>query len=340
MGGTRSRQVGNPTLNRWLETGQELDKKNPVQKSPDTLKAKLDAGRFVITAEITPPVSCDPADLMARALPLKGLADAVNVTDGAGARAHLGALTAATILLQNGIEPVLQMTCRDKNRIALQGDLMAAAATGIRNLLMLRGDDPKAGDQPEAKPVFDLDTVALTQMARMLRDTGELPHGRKVAGRLDYFLGAADMPIDPQAGWEPKSLKAKIAAGAEFAQTQFCMDTAVLRRYMARLAEQGVTLPMLIGISPLRSAKSARWMRDKLFGTIIPDATIERLEAASDPAAEGRRLCIELMQEMADIPGVAGVHLMAPGNEAAIADVIREAASLRRRLPLPASRER
>jgi methylenetetrahydrofolate reductase (NADPH) len=302
-----------------------------VPNSPDTLKNKLAAGRFVITAEITPPVSCDPADLMARAAPLKGLADAVNVTDGAGARAHLGTLTAATILIQHGIEPVLQMTCRDKNRIALQGDLMAAAATGIRNLLMLRGDDPKAGDQPEAKPVFDLDTVALTQMARMLRDTGELPHGRKVAGRLEFFLGAADMPIDPPPGWEPKSLKAKIEAGAEFAQTQFCMDVAVLRRYIARLAAHGVKLPMLIGISPLRSVKSARWMREKLFGTIIPDAIIARLEAATDPAAEGRRICLELMQEMAAIPGVAGVHLMAPGNEAAVADVIKEAGALKLR---------
>ena len=301
-----------------------------MANSPDTLKDKLAAGRFVVTAEITPPASFDAADLLANAMPLKGLADAVNVTDGAGARAHLGALTAATILLQNGIEPVLQMTCRDKNRIALQGDLMAAAAIGIRNLLMLRGDDPKAGDQPEAKPVFDLDTIGLTQMAASMRDSGELPHGRKVAGKADFFLGAADMPIDPPAGWEPKSLKSKIAAGCTFAQTQFCMDVVVLRRYMARLAEHGVRLPMLIGISPLRSAKSARWMREKLFGTIIPDAIVERMEAAADPAAEGRRICVDLMQDVATSPGVAGVHIMAPGNEAGIADVIRDATSVRR----------
>jgi methylenetetrahydrofolate reductase (NADPH) len=205
---------------------------------------------------------------------------------------------------------------------------MAAAALGIRNLLMLKGDDPKQGDQPDAKPVFDLDTVGLTQMAITMRDKGELPHGRKLAGQAHFFIGAADMPIDPPAGWEPKSLKAKVAAGCEFAQTQFCMDVAVLRRYVARLAEHGVTLPMLIGISPLRSAKSARWMRERLFGTIIPDAIIERLEAAADPAAEGRRICVDLMREMAAIPGVAGVHIMAPGNEAAIADVIREARDL------------
>jgi methylenetetrahydrofolate reductase (NADPH) len=138
------------------------------------------------------------------------------------------------------------------------------------------------------------------------------------------------VPIDPPAGWDPKSLKGKIEAGCEFVQTQFCMDAGVVRRYLARLAEHGVRLPFLIGISPLRSAKSARWMRERLFGTIIPDAMVARLEAASDPASEGRVLCLDLMRELATIPGVAGVHIMAPGNEAAIADVIKDAAGLQR----------
>jgi methylenetetrahydrofolate reductase (NADPH) len=288
-----------------------------------TLQEKLKGGRFVITAEVTPPVSCNAADLIAKAAPFMGLADAVNVTDGAGARAHLGAVTAAGILLQNGIEPILQFTCRDRNRIALQSDLMAAAALGVQNLLMLKGDDPKQGDQPDAKPVFDLDTVGLTQMALTMRDKGELPNGRKVEGRAKFFIGAADAPVDPPPGWEPKSLKSKIAAGSEFAQTQFCMDAAVVRRYMARLAEHGVKLPMLIGISPLRSAKSARWMREKLFGTIISETIVARMDAAADPAAEGQKICLELLEELAAIPGVAGAHLMAPGNEAAIADVLK-----------------
>jgi methylenetetrahydrofolate reductase (NADPH) len=299
-----------------------------MQGSVQTLQDKLKNGRFVITAEIAPPATSDPAELIAKAAPLKGLADAVNVTDGAGARAHLAAVTAAAILREHGIEPILQFTCRDRNRIALQSDLLAAAALGIENLLLLRGDDPKAGDQPDAKPVFDLDTVALTRTAVGIRDRGELPNGRKVGGKARFFMGAADVPIDPPAGWEPKSLKDKIAAGSQFVQTQFCMDTAVLRRYMARLAEHGVTLPFLIGISPLRSAKSARWMREKLFGTIIPDSMIARLEAATDPAAEGRRICLDLLQELATVPGVAGAHIMAPGNEAAIAEVINDAARL------------
>jgi methylenetetrahydrofolate reductase (NADPH) len=228
------------------------------------------------------------------------------------------------MLVAQGIEPILQFTCRDRNRIALQSDLLAAAASGVRNLLVLRGDDPSAGDQPEAKPVFDLDPRGLLETARRLRDAGELPSGRKVDGRADFFLGAADSPLDPPPDWMPNSLQAKIAAGAQFVQTQFCMDAGVVRRYMARLAEHKIAgkLAVLIGVAPLRSAKSARWMKEKLFGTVIPDATIARLEAASDPLAEGRRICLDLMQELAAIPGVNGCHVMAPGNESAVPGLI------------------
>src|SRR5262249_14948510 len=249
------------------------------------------------------------------------------VTDGASARAHLSAPIAAAILVREGIEPILQLTCRDRNRIALQGDLMGAAASGVRNILMLTGDDPKAGDQPDTKPVFDVDSTTLTKMARDLRDKGELPSGRKVTGRADFFLGAADLPIDPPPGWTPDKLAAKIAAGAEFAQTQFCMDAGVARRYAARLAEHAATrgLFLLIGIAPLRSAKSARWMKANLYGTIIPDAYVERLEQAADPAVEGQRIAVELIEELATIPGIAGVHVMAPANDAAVPGVIAQA---------------
>jgi len=260
-------------------------------------------------------------------LPLKGLADAVNITDGAGARPHLGAVISAAMLVEQGIEPILQLTCRDRNRIALQSDLLSAGAAGIRNLLMLRGDDPSAGDQPEAKPVFDLDPRSLLDTARRLRDTGELPTGRKITGLVDFFLGSADNPIDPPPGWKPAGLEAKIAAGAQFVQTQFCMDAGVVRRYMACLSEHAVTdkLSFLIGIVPLRSAKSARWIKEKLFGAVIPDAIIDRMERASDPAAEGRRICIDIVRELAEVPHVAGVHIMAPGNEATVPDIIKAA---------------
>jgi methylenetetrahydrofolate reductase (NADPH) len=297
----------------------------PVPAS--ALARRLAAGQFVMTAEIVPPLSCDAADLLTWALPLKGVADAVNVTDGAGARAHMAATAAAALLVQAGIEPILQLACRDRNRIALQSDLMGAAALGIRNLLLLRGDEPKAGDQPDAKPVFDLDTRALAETVRMIRDEGRLPHGAAVAGRPAFFIGAADMPIDPPTGWRPEVLTAKVEAGAQFVQTQFCMDAGIVRRYLARLAETGLTgrVAILIGVNPLRSAKSAAWMRHHLFGTIIPDAMVARMQAATDPAAEGRRICVELIEELATIPGVAGVHVMAPGNAAAIPEVIAAA---------------
>ena len=298
------------------------------------LQERLAAHRFVLTAEVTPPVSFDRADLLAKALPLKGLADAVNVTDGAGARPHLAAVTAAAILAAEGVEPILQFTCRDRNRIALQSDLMAAAASGVRNLLMLRGDDPSAGDQPDAKPVFDLDARQLLELARALRDTGELPSGRKVSGRAAFFLGGADSPLDPPAGWEPKGLAAKHAAGAQFVQTQFCMDADIVRRYMARLADHGLAdkLHVIVGVVPLRSAKSTRWIKDKLFGAIIPDAHISRMEQASDPAAEGRRICVEVIEQLADIPHVAGCHIMAPNHEEAVPPVITEARKRVKRL--------
>src|SRR6187431_2373222 len=261
----------------------------PAAQSKGQLEQAIASRRFVITAEVTPPVSCSRDDLLAKALPLKGLADAVNVTDGAGARAHLGAMAAAVILRESGIEPVLQLTCRDRNRLALQSDLLGAAALGIRNLLVLRGDDPSAGDQPDAKPVFDLDSGALIATAVGIRERGELPSGRKVTGKADFFIGAADMPLDPPKDWQPKSLKAKIAAGAQFAQTQFCMDIDIVKRYVARLQQDRLPgkIALLIGVVPLRSAKSARWIKEQLFGAIIPDAIVERLDYAGDPAAEG-----------------------------------------------------
>jgi len=290
------------------------------------LERRLRAGEFVITAEINPPLSADPQDLLDIALPLRGVADAVNVTDGASARAHLDALAAAAILGRSGIDPVLQLTCRDRNRIALQSMLVGAAAQGVRNLLVLRGDNPDAGDQPDAKPVFDLDSNTLLATAAAIRDRGALPHGRAVGGKAEFFLGAADTPIDPAADWKPEGLKRKLKAGAQFVQTQFCLDPGVVRRYIERLGEHQLTeqLFILIGLAPLASARSARWIRQHLYGSIIPDALIERLEAAADQRLEGRRICIELMQQMQQIAGVAGVHLMAPLNTGAIPHVISE----------------
>jgi methylenetetrahydrofolate reductase (NADPH) len=295
------------------------------------LQARLKAGDFVVTAEITPPVSTDPAEFLSRALPLKGLATAVNVTDGAGAKVHLSSLAAAHYLVQNGIEPIFQMTCRDRNRLALQADILGAVSLGVRNMLMLAGDDPKAGDQPEAKPVFDLDSRGLLAMAHRMRSEQKLPSGTEIRGGINLVLGAADVPIDPPANWEPKGLRAKAAAGADFVQTQFCMDVGVVRRYAARLHDHGIRLPILVGVAPIPSARSARWMREKLFGTLIPDAIVERLEKAADPKREGRRICVEVLQELADTPGVAGAHVMAPMNFAEIPGTIEDSGVTRRK---------
>ena len=297
------------------------------------LEARLRAGDFVVTAELTPPVATEAPLLLERGRALQGLATAVNVTDGAGAKAHLSSLVAAKLLLDAGVEPILQMTCRDRNRLALQADLLGAMALGIRNVLVLSGDDPKVGDQPETKPVFDLDSRALLEIADRMRRERRLPSGTEIKGDVSLVLGAADVPVDPPPGWGAKGIAGKLAAGADFVQTQFCMDMGVVRRYAARLLELNLAqrAGILIGVAPIPSARSARWMREKLFGTVIPDAIVSRLEGAADPRREGRAICAELLQELLEIPGIAGAHVMAPQNPSAIPEVIAAAGVANRR---------
>jgi len=301
-----------------------MDLATAEEASASELQRQLRSGAFVVTAELTPPVSSDPTEFIDRAIALRGLVTAINVTDGAGSRSHMSSLAAAHFLVKNGIEPILQLTCRDRNRIALQGELLGAAALGIRNVLALRGDDPKTGDQPDTKAVFDLDTTGLLAMAHRMRTEGRLPTGTQIKGRVDLVLGAAEIPVDPPADWRPGGLKAKLEAGADFIQTQFCMDAGVVRRYAARLLDLGIAqrLPILIGVAPIASVRSARWMREKLYGALIPEEIVARLERAADPKSEGKKICIELMQQLAGTPGIAGVHVMAPQNHAALAEVI------------------
>ena len=213
---------------------------SPGRTAMSQLQERLLSGDFVVTAEITPPVSTDSSEFVARAAPLKGLATALNVTDGAGAKAHLSSLVAAHFLVQSGIEPILQMTCRDRNRLALQSHLLGALALGIRNILVLAGDDPKSGDQPQAKSVFDFDNCTLLATANRMRRERRLPSGTEIKGAVKLVLGAADLPVDPPADWVPTGLIAKAEAGADFVQTQFCMDMGVVRRYAARLVEIGL----------------------------------------------------------------------------------------------------
>ncbi|MEQ8370610.1 MAG: methylenetetrahydrofolate reductase [Alphaproteobacteria bacterium] len=303
-------------------------------RSPGRLEALMRAGTFVMTAETTPPLSASAADVQAKAGPLKGLADAVNVTDGAGARAHLSSLATSAILIGMGIEPVLQFTLRDRNRLALQGDILGAAALGVPNILCIHGDKVDGGDQPDAKMVYDVPgSRELMSLIRDMRDTAKLPSGRDIATPPAVMVGATELPSVPGPDWKPDGIASKIAAGADFFQTQYCFEPATAKAYASRLREEGFTeqAHFIIGCGPLASFRSAKWMNDNLFGVHIPDPILKRMEQAKDEKAEGRRICVEMMQVLAEIPGVAGVHLMAPRQEAACAQCIEESGLLKKR---------
>jgi methylenetetrahydrofolate reductase (NADPH) len=257
--------------------------------------------------------------LLDEATPLKDKVHAINLTDGAGARTTMGSFPASAILANAGFEPVLQLTCRDRNRIAITADLIGASAQGVHNLLVLTGDDPKTGDQPDAKPVFDYNSAQVLSLAAEMRDNGVIPSGREINHPPNFFLGAADVPQDPGPKWSPEGLIKKADAGAQFVQTQFCFDIEITRRYFERLACEGLSqrLSFLVGIGPIASARSARWMVENLWGVSIPEPVIERLENADDPKAEGRAICKELIAEFRKIEGIAGVHIMAPAQSAA-----------------------
>ena len=301
-----------------------------MKQAPSNLARALQAGHFAMTAETSPPDAASAQAVIDRVTCLKGLADAVNVTDGASARVHMSAFAAATIMAREGIEPVLQLTTRDRNRIALQGDVVGASALGIHNFLCLTGDKMSAGDQPDAVEVFEMDSGELMRQMRDMRDNGSFPSGRKIDPAPSLFLGAAEMPAEPGENWPAARLQAKIDNGTQFFQTQYCFELEKVKRYCQALVDGGFTEQayFLIGIGPLASARSALWMNENLFGVHIPDNIIERLEGAADQKAEGRAICAELLQAFSEIEGCAGAHLMAPHGEASCAQVIRESGLL------------
>ena len=303
------------------------------------LVRRLFDGQFAITAEITPPVSGLAEDVLTKAEPLKNLVDAVNVTDGPNANVHMSSIASSSILQANNIEPIAQFTCRDRNRIALLSDLLGASALGVHNLLILNGDDPTAGDQPEAKPVFDLQSHELINMAYKMTTQGIIPsksvkvteqgisaNTKSLKTPTSFFIGAADTPTSEYSEKWVQSIKKKNRAGARFAQTQLCYDMNIIRSYAKLLIEEGVAEHMffLIGNGPLLSNKAAKWMRDNLWGVIIPDQILNRLEQAQDQKAEGIKICTEQIQEMSEIAGVSGVHLMAPINTRSIPEVLAQ----------------
>jgi len=278
-----------------------------------------------VTAELTPPRGASLDSLTVAVSALKPAVAAINLTDGASARVRMSSSAAAIHVKQLGIEPILQVTCRDRNRIALQSDLLGVAAFGVSNVLVLTGDSVDAGDDPDAKPVFDLDSRQLIAALKKMSADATTLSGNELTVAPDFFRGAADAPFEISGDWTPDGLQAKLAAGAQFIQTQYCFDMALLERYMARLSDHGLTEKMyfLVGLGPLRSANGARWMRDNLPGTVMPDGIIRRMESARDPRTEGISICAELLQRARDTNGIAGAHLMAPGLHDEIVEAVR-----------------
>lgn len=298
------------------------------------LEQVLRGGSFAVTAEINPPDSADPARIIEHAAPLAGAFDAVNVPDASGANVHVSGLSVSALLVRRGIEPVLQLTCRDRNRIALQGDLLGAAALGVRNLLCLTGDGVQTGDQPEAKAVFDFDSIALLQMARILRDEGRFLNGRALDAAPRLFIGAAENPFAPPLDFRPLRLEKKIQAGADFIQMQFCFDVPRLQHFMQAVRDLGLheRAFILVGVGPLRSQRSAEWMRANVPGVVIPDQVIRRLGAVPKERQreEGKRICVEIIAQVREIDGVRGVHVMAYHEEDLAAQIVAEAGLLPR----------
>jgi 5,10-methylenetetrahydrofolate reductase len=234
-----------------------------------------------------------------------------------------------------GYAPVLQVACRDRNRIAIQGDILGAAAMGVANVLCLTGDGVQAGDQPGALPVFDLDCMSLLETARTMRDESRFLSGRKITSPPHIFLGAAANPFAPPYDFRPLRLAKKIAAGAQFVQTQYCFDIPLFRQFMNRVRDLGLDEKcfILAGVGPLASARTAKWIRSNVPGIHIPDAVIARLEGAENQKLEGRRICVEVMQEVREIAGVSGVHVMAYRQEELVAEIVHESGVLAGRRP-------
>lgn len=307
----------------------------PGHTSPGRLERVLRSGAFVVTSELDPPDSADPEDVYRRARVFDGYADAINATDGSGANCHMSSLAVCALLTRKGYAPVMQISCRDKNRIAIQGDILGGAAMGVCNMLCLTGDGVQAGDHPQAKPVFDLDCMSLLEIGRTLRDEHRFQSGRKITFAPRVFFGAAANPFGLPYEWRAERLAKKVQAGAQFVQTQYCYDVARLREFMRMVEDLGLLgkVFILVGVGPLRSAKAGEWMRTHVPGIHIPDSIIRRVAGAEKQAAEGRQVCIDLIQEIREIKGVSGIHMMAYRQEESVAEIIQKSGVLAGRVP-------
>jgi methylenetetrahydrofolate reductase (NADPH) len=275
----------------------------PGHSSPGRLERVLRAGAFAVTAEISPPDSADPNDVYARAALFDGYVDAINATDGSGAHCHMSSVSMCSLLTRRGYAMVMQVSARDRNRIAIQGDVLGAAAMGVYNVLCLTGDGVEVGDHPEAKPVFDVDCMSMLDMLRGMRDESRFLSGRELTRPPRVFLGAAANPFAPPLDYRPHRLAKKVAAGAQFVQTQYCFDMQIFRDYMA-------------------------WIRSNVPGVHIPDAVVRRLKGADDQKEEGVRICVDMIRELRELEGVHGVHIMAFRQEHRVAEIVERSGVL------------
>jgi methylenetetrahydrofolate reductase (NADPH) len=307
----------------------------PGHVSPGRFERVLRAGVFTVSAEIAPPDSADPHEVYERASVFDGYVDAINATDGSGANCHMSSVGMCSLLTRRGYSMVMQVSCRDRNRIAIQGDVLGASAMGVSNVLCLTGDGVQSGDHPQAKPVFDVDCMTSLEMLRGMRDDAHFLSGRKLSHPPRVFLGAAANPFAPPYDYRPLRLAKKIAAGAQFIQTQYCFDVAMMKDYMARVRDLGLheRAFILAGVGPLASARSAEWIRRNVAGVHIPEAVISRLRGAADQAQEGVNLCIDLVHQLREIEGIRGVHIMAYKQEHRVAEIVEKTGVLEGRVP-------
>jgi methylenetetrahydrofolate reductase (NADPH) len=322
---------------------------NPVplgERCDSNLARVLAAGEFAVTGELGPPKGADPGVIRSKARLLEGCVDAANITDNQTAVARMSSVAAGALLLREGIEPVIQMTTRDRNRLAMQSDLLGAWALGARNLLCLTGDHQSGGNHPGAKNVHDLDSMQLIRMVRDMRDLGRFQCGEEIHGGGPRFLiGAAANPFADPAEWRPYRLAKKVLAGADFVQTQLVYDLPRFRDYMKRVVDLGIAeqLKIIVGVGPPKSPGMLRYMRDRVPGMSVPDELIDRMSGAaadmddSDRPAragawrrEGIRICIEIIEQVREIEGTAGVHIMGIEWEEAVRPVAEGAGLLPR----------
>ncbi|MFA5867036.1 MAG: methylenetetrahydrofolate reductase [Actinomycetota bacterium] len=300
------------------------------------LQKVLESGTFAATAELGPPRNADASVVKEKADILKGYADAVNITDNQTAIVRMSSISAAVMLIEKGLEPVVQMTCRDRNRLAIQSDILGAAALGVKNVLCLTGDHQIFGDHPQAKGVWDMDSISLIKILKDMRDDKKLANGDEMEVPPMIFIGAAENPFADPFETRARRLKKKIDAGAQFIQTQIVYNVEKFAMWMDEVRSLGLDKRAYImaGISPLKSAGMAKYMKSNVPGMDVPDEYIERMtaakEAGRDPKAEGIQIAVELIEKMKGIPGIAGVHVMAIEWEEAVPGIMEGAGLLPR----------